>query len=113
MAHRVAINLVVGVEALAAAFISLIAFLMSGWMVDDDAAFRMTDSDWMLAGCLRFLFWSLVGAVFACIAMFVNRRLGLVGASGFLSRVPVLMACFIALASGMGARMFVIDKPYI
>lgn len=106
------VAVVVGAELFAAAYVSLIAYLMSVWHVDDGEAFRMTDADWLLAGICRFLGWSLVAAGFACVVRFANRRCGLVHGPGFLSLAPVLMACLIALASGFGATMFVIDRPF-
>jgi len=103
---------VVYVEALAAACISLLAFLKSGWAVDDFLASRMTDADWVHVGCLRFLGWFLVGAALACVVWLVNRRLGLATELGVASGMAVLTALFIWLASGIGAAMFVIERPY-
>lgn len=110
---KVAVVVVVGVEALAAAYVSLIAFVMSDWMVDEGRAFRMSDTDWVLTGGLRLLGWSLVGAAFACGVRWVNRWFGWVRPPGFLSCLPLVLAACIVLASAIGAATFVIDKPFM
>jgi hypothetical protein len=113
MKTNVAVACVVGLELVATAYLSLLAFLLSGWMVDDSVAFRMTDADWLVAGCLRFIVGLLAAAAFACVTAFVHRRLGWGAARGVLPRVPLLLAGCIALASGLGATLFVIDRPFM
>ena len=105
--------MIVLVEAIVAAWLTLVAFVMSAWMVNDSDAFRMKDTDWVLAGCLRFLFWSSLAAAFGSVVAVTNRRLGFGQRSGWISRLPILLSGLVVVASGVGATIFVIEKPYM
>lgn len=104
---------VAGVEILAALYLSWIAFLMATWFVDDGIAFTMTDVDWRRAGVHRFLLGCLAGAVFGAVVWLVNRVLGFGRQPGFPKCLPWLLAGFLVLASGVGALLFVSERPYI
>ena len=101
-------------EAAGGAYLALLAFLLCGWMVDDSAAFRMADEDWLVVGARRLSGALLVAAAFAAIARPWHRRWVLTPRSpAWLRVVPLLLAGGIALAGTAGAAMFVVTRPFL
>lgn len=106
-------TVVVGLEILAALYLSWVAFLMAYWFIDDGIAFTMTDADWRRVGVDRFLRGCLASGVFGAVVWLVNRVLGIGRQPGFLKCLPWLLTSFFVVASGVGALLFVGERPYI
>jgi hypothetical protein len=110
--NRAGVVVVVGLEALAAACISLIAFFMSGMWVDDGIAFQMTDADWKMVGCVRFGEWLGVSLAFGVFVAGVNWLQGRLTGLQLSRRLPFLLPLPIVLASGLGALQFIHERPF-
>ena len=114
MKRGLADSLVVLAEILVAGYVALLAGLMSAWMVDDDRAFRMGDSDWVVLACQRFGVALIVATAFAVVARLAHRRWVVTsGSPPWLRAVPVLLGCSIALASAVGSIWVVVHKPFM
>ena len=116
MQRKAIAGLILAAEVSLAAYLTLVVWLLSRWMVDDSLAFRMAPADWYIEGARRFGGGLAVGALFYALAYFANRR----WVTPFLRHSPrlgartaaVLAAC-IVLAGTAGAIQFVITKPFM
>lgn len=104
------------VEVLVTAYVSLLAYLLCTWMVDDTASARMTDLDWYWVAGKRFGITTLVAASLAWGAHQVTRRWVVARFGGSrrhaLWLALTLGAC-VVLAGALGAIRFVIDRPFM
>ena len=88
-------------ESLMGTYLGFIAFMLSGWMIDDNLAFRLTDNGWAWIAVQRLALWVCVGLAYGAVIVGVNRivmpRLGLQAkrASFWLGLVvaAVVLAC--------------------
>lgn len=103
----------VALEVLAALYLSILAFDLSGWLVSDHVALEMSDADWLLAGCVRFAEWCLVAAVFSVVLAWMHRRLGVAAGSRIFRWLPFAWFMLIRIASGFGASKLVVERPYM
>jgi hypothetical protein len=103
-------------EALACAYVGYMAFLMSGWMIDDDVAFRLTSTGWTRIAVERVAFWALVGVGFGA-AVIVANRYAVPRAERGTDRASLWLGIFcaatIGCASAVGAILFIVEKPFI
>ena len=99
-------------ELIACIYVSLIAYLLSAWMIDDDLAFRLTGSGWVWIAVQRVLFWALVGLGYAGGIILANRRM-LPRASRASYWLGVSAAAVILVGSVAGAIRFVVVKPFL
>ena len=107
--------LVLGETALAA-YLSMVAWLLSVWMVEDSEAFQMTASDWLWTGVARFAEWFLVGAILGIVLSQANKYAGrrlLVRSVFWLALIGWLVGVGVIVASAAGAIEFVRTKPYM
>lgn len=100
-------------EVWAVLYLSLLAFVLSGWMVSDHVALEMSDADWLLAGSVRFGEWCLVAAVFSVVLAWLHRRLGVAAGSRIFRWLPFVWFMLIVIASGVGASKFFVERPYM
>ena len=103
-------------ESLACAYVGFMAFLMSGWMVDDDLAFRLTGSGWTQLAVQRVGFWALLGLGFGAGIILAN-RCAMPRADRSTDRASLWLGLFWAAtimgASVAGAILFIVEKPFI
>jgi hypothetical protein len=99
-----------------AAYVALIVWLMTGWMVDDSQAAWMASSDWYIEAERRFGTGIVVALVFGGAAYLINRRWVaplLPNSPSVPRRAAVLFACCIGLVAGAGAIHFAITRPFM
>ena len=119
MTHNVrsAIIAVTGfVEGAALLYLAFVVWLFTGWFVDDNAAFRMTDADWIMEGVKRVANVALYATILGLIVYVVNRLVAY--ATGYrTSRLPrysaLAFVAVIVLAAIVAAVGFVLKKPYL
>jgi hypothetical protein len=93
-----------------------IAFLLSGWMIDDSVAFRLAESGWRGIAIRRVAFWAVIGLVSWAAIVGVNRllmplfRLQARRASFWLGSC---VAIAIVARSAAGAVSFVRERPFL
>jgi|ERR671912_186803 hypothetical protein len=113
---KATVALIVAAEFASAAYLALLAWLLSAWMVDDSRAFRMAASDWYVEGAWRFGTVVVVGALFGVLTHVINRR-WLYPRLGSASRLgplwAVLLAAFVVLSGAAGTALFVATKPFM
>lgn len=110
-----AIALLVG-EGLVTAYVSLLAYLLCAWMVDDSAAARMTELEWYLVAAKRLGVSTLAAAALAWGVHQVNRRWVVApfgGSRRHALRVALTVGACVVLAGLLGALRFVIDRPFM
>lgn len=107
--------LILAAEAAAAAYLTLMAWLLSVWMVDDSVAFQMTEADWWLVGVRRFGVACVVAVGYAGILYLINRRwvAPCFGSTRFIALTPAVLGGAVAAAAAVGAATFVATKPYM
>ena len=116
MQRKAIAGLILAAEVSLAAYLTLVVWLLSRWMVDDSLAFRMAPADWYIEGARRFGGGLAVGALFYALAYFANRRwvTPVLGHSARLgTRTAAVLAACIVLAGAAGAIQFVITKPFM
>jgi hypothetical protein len=116
MGRRTIAGLIVVAEVALAAYLTLIVWLLSVWMVDDSVAARMVSSDWYIEGARRFAAGVAVSLVFGAVAYVANRRWLtplLPDSPLFASRAAVLLGCCIGLGGAAGAIQFAVTKPFL
>jgi cytochrome c oxidase assembly factor CtaG len=103
-------------ELVAAAYLTLMAYLLSAWFVDDSQAATMTDRDWLVSGLISFVTFVVVALVFAGV-VYLAGRLTLKPEQQrwpLLRWLPsVLLALPIVVASAAGAYEFITTKPFM
>lgn len=109
------LTLAVLAETALAAYLAMLAWFWSAWMVDDSVAFRMTAADWYSVAANRALLAIVIAAVFAAVAHTVNRQwlIERRPASTLLPRLAPVLGASIALAGVAGAVDFAIRKPFM
>jgi hypothetical protein len=103
-------------EVAAAAYVALVVWVMSGWMLGDHQASpeHMTDADWMSWGCWRMARALVVAIAFALAARLAHRRWVLAVASLAWTRcVPFLLGACIAIAGAHASIRFMIERPFM
>lgn len=112
---KLAAVVAVGAEICAGAYLIFMAWLLSSWMLDDDLALRLVDSDWAEIGVKRAAVASGAGL---CVAIgsalwqrFVVRRFWPTAPT--MRWLPWLIGVSIATAGVAGAIRFVNDKPFV
>jgi hypothetical protein len=103
--------IIISLELLALAYLTNVAWLTSGWFVDDALASRLQNSDWWLIGLRRFTLWFAVGIAFSAAVSFANvyilrwpRRLAFAG--GLLAGAIVVTSSFTSSA------IFIAKRPW-
>ena len=103
-------------ESFACAYVGFIAFLMSGWMIDDDLAFRLIGAGWTRIAVQRVAFWALVGLGFGAGVILANRCV-MPRADRGTDRASLWLGLFCAAtivgASVAGVFFFILEKPFI
>jgi hypothetical protein len=116
MSTRLRAAMLLATEVLAAAYLSLLVYLLATWMVDDTAAARMTDLDWYSVTAKRLGVLMLVGFAFGWGVHEVNRR-WVVPPFGGSRRHAVwaalMLGAWVVLAGVLGAIRFVVDRPFM
>ena len=116
MSARLRAVVLLASEVLVAAYLSLLVYLMTAWMVDDTAAARMTDLDWYAVAAKRLGVSISISAMFAWSAHLVTRR-WVVAPLGGSRRHALWAALFlggcVVLAGVLGAIRFVVDRPFM
>ena len=116
MRRRTIAGLILIVEVGLAAYLSLVVWLLSVWMVDDSQAFRMAPADWYVEGLRRLGPALVVSVVFGGLTYLANRQWvnpSFPGSPRLGARTAVLLAACIALWGTAGAIRFVITKPFL
>lgn len=116
MSTRLRAVALLSVQVLVTAYVSLIAYLLCTWMVDDSVAARMTESDWYRVAAMRLSVATLVAASLAWGAHQVTRRwvvAPLGGSRRHALWVALALGACVLLAGALGAIRFVIDKPFM
>lgn len=116
MSRKTIKRLVLIAEASLAAYLALVAWLLSAWAVDDSQGFRMTTADWYIEAARRLGLAVVVGAVFGGVTYLANRW----WATPLFSdsprggtRAAILLASCIVLAGPAGAVRFAVRKPFM
>lgn len=116
MSTRLRAAVVLAVEVLTAGYVSLLAYVMSTWMVDDTAAARMTELDWYSVAAKRLAFWGVVGVALAWGVHQVNRRWVVAPLGGTRRQslwAALVLGAGVVLAGALGAIRFVQTKPFM
>ena len=116
MLRKAIAPLVLVAETAIAAYLALIVWLLTSWMIDDFQAFRMAASDWYIEAAWRFVAGLLVGLVFGGMTYLVNRRWvspRLPESPRLGSRTAIALAMGIVLSGAAGAIGFAITKPFM
>ncbi|WP_152049230.1 hypothetical protein [Tautonia marina] len=103
---------VLAAESLACIYVGFLAYMLSGWMLDDDLAFRLAPSGWTWIAARRFASWALVGLAFGGGIILANRLL-LPRAKRASLWLGVSAAVLILAASLAGAVRFIVEKPFL
>jgi hypothetical protein len=92
------------------------AYVMSGWMIDDSLAFRLQPEGWTRIAIERAAVWFAIALAFWAGIVFLNRlimpRLGLNPRRGSFWLGLTAATC-IFLCAVAGAIRFVHDKPFM
>jgi hypothetical protein len=103
-------------EVAVALYLTVIAWLMSGWFAGDNWAARATDGDWIKTALIRFGVFLVVGAIAGFGTWRLNRWLSSKGAS-IPNVVPALsggiLAGSIVIASAVGSIQFLVNRPWL
>jgi hypothetical protein len=107
--------LILAAEVMAAAYLALMAWLLSVWMVDDSVAFQMTEADWWLVGARRLGVACAVALGYAGVLWLINRRwvAPCFGPSRLILFAPAVLGGVVAAAAAVGVATFVTTKPYM
>ena len=107
--------LILAAEVMAAAYLALMAWLLSVWMVDDSVAFQMTEADWWLVGVRRFGVACAVALGYAGVLWLINRRwvAPCLGPSRLILFAPAVLGGVVVAAAAVGVATFVTTKPYM
>ena len=116
MSRQTAAALVLVLETALAAYLSIVVWLLSVWMMDDSQAAAMVPLDWYIEALRRLVAAAVIGSVFGGILFLTNRRL----AAALFPRSPSLsigiawaLAACVILAGAVGAVQFVVTKPFM
>jgi hypothetical protein len=104
------------VEGLVAAYVGVVAFLLSSWSVNDDTAFRMETTDWWVAAGARLAEWLLIAAIGGALAYLVNwslKRALKLSAKDLPKQGALLVGGLIGAASLAGCIYFLIVRPFM
>jgi uncharacterized membrane protein len=103
-------------EVAVAIYLTVVAWLMSGWFVDDSWAARASNADWIKTAVVRFLACFIVGVIAGLGAWGLNRWLAAKGAR-IPKMVPAvsggILGTSIVVASAIGSIQFLIDRPWL
>ena len=103
-------------EGLAACYAALMAYLTTGWMIDDSLAFRLEPAGWMRIALGRAVVWLAVALAFWAGIVLLNRwimpRLGLSARRGAFW-LGFGAAMLIVAGAAAGAIRFVQEKPFM
>jgi hypothetical protein len=108
--------LVLVAEAFLGAYLAFMAFVLSGWMIDDGVAFRLAESGWVGIATQRVAFWVVAGLASWASIVGANRllmpffRLQARRASFWLG---FCVAIAIIATSVAGAISFLREKPFL
>ena len=94
------------------AYVGLMAYLLSGWMIDDDLAFRLSSSGWAWIAARRVASWALVGLACGGGVVLANRHI-IPRAKRASLWLGACAALVIMAASVAGAVRFVVEKPFV
>ena len=115
MIRKIAIAVLLASEAVVTAYVALVVYLISGWMVNDAAAFRMVTADWIKTGLGRLAYGIGVAGVLAGLLWGMNKvllpRLG--GGREWPSRIAALAFGLVVLVAILGALQFIIERPFL
>ena len=114
--RRLGAAILLATEVVVAAYLSLLVYLLSTWMVDDAVAAGMTDVDWYATAAKRLALSIFVGATFAWGVHQVNRRwvVAPVGDSRRHARwAALILGAWVVLAGVLGAIRFVVERPFM
>jgi hypothetical protein len=98
------------------AYLTLVAWLVTSWMVDDGWASRASDADWWALGAQRAGIGLFVAALAGGVLLGINHLLlrWNLGYSWLRpAHVAWLGGAAIALASVIGAINFIVERPYM
>ncbi len=103
-------------EAVSAAYLGAVVWLLSVWMVDDTRAFQMQPVDWYVEGGRRLGVALLIGVAFGGVVHLVNRR-------WVVPRLPTwrhlltwtapALGCCVATSGAVGVVQFVVTRPFM
>ena len=113
---KIILAIILILESGMTAYLALVGWLLSVWMVDDSRAFAMTTIDWYRAGFFRFVEAAVVASLFGLVTFYLNglfmKRL-FEPPLPFRSAVPAAFAAIISVASLAGTIEFIATKPYM
>src|SRR4029453_18295619 len=96
-------------------YIAFVAWLMSGWFIDDSFAFRLSDFGWWQIAAKRIIVWTLVSAAVGVVAFVANRAV--FARCGYTDRAAFILSCIVAaipfVASIVGGAHFIVDRPFL
>lgn len=96
-------------------YIAFVAWLMSGWFIDDSIAFRLSDVGWWQIAAKRVIDWSLVSAAVGLVAFVANRAI--FARCGYTHRAAIVLSGAVAaiplLGSIAGSTKFILDRPFL
>ncbi len=103
-------------ELAAAVYLTLMTWLLTGWMMDDSVAFGMTAGHWYFVGAKRLLVALALAAAFGVLCYFANRRWvapALPSHPEVAKRAALGLGLCSALAGIAAAVQFVISRPFM
>jgi hypothetical protein len=103
-------------QVCAVAYVALVTWLMSVWMVSDHWAAHARGIDWWVAGLERLLIGVFIGALVGYSLLVVNRALAhwsLAPAKAGPSRIGLAGASVVVLAALIGTVQFIVTHPYM
>jgi hypothetical protein len=100
----------------AVGYVAFVTWLMGVWMIDDHWAAHAHTVDWCVVGLKRLLIGVLVAAVVGIVLLMVNRfleRWCLSPNKTKPSRIGLIGALVVVVASLMGTLQFILTRPYL
>lgn len=102
-------------QVAAVCYIALMAWLTSGWFIDDSIAFRLSDAGWWQIAAKRVIVWTVVSAAVGVLAFVANRAV--FARCGYTDRAALVLSVVVAaiplVASIAGGAHFVFDRPFL
>ncbi len=114
-ARSIAVAAFAFVELAAALWLAFIAWLASGWFIDDSTAFRLDDSGWWQIAAERVIVWTLVSAAVGAVAFVANRTV--FSRCGYSSRAALALSVVVGaaplVAAFAGGAQFLFGRPFL
>lgn len=114
--QRIAIGLVLAAEALGLTYAVAMAWLMSGWFLDDHVAASMLPHEWWIVAAQRVAFWSVAAVLLSLLTYGIGHLVArALGVNFERPRVITAIPVFVAVEASAiaGALQFALTRPFL